>query len=163
MKSGKISGDNRKETEEKLELTEKNKRNAEHFAEKTGNQLRHMFSNFRNESKETKQMAEVFFKMLEQKLKLNERTEPPTPAEVKEAIAQLKDVGRIGFFASVSLLPGGTFSLLGLELLARKFGIKNFTFAPSSFRKKAHNPTISDNKNIKAKDMDIPSSQRKNH
>ncbi|MFW5768222.1 MAG: hypothetical protein ACOCXO_07640, partial [Bacteroidota bacterium] len=50
-----------------------------------------------------------------------------------------KDVGRVGFFASVSLLPGGAFSLLGLEMLARKLGVRNFTFIPSSFRKKAEN------------------------
>ena len=34
------------------------------------------------------------------------------------------------------ILPGGIVSLLGLELLARKFGIKGFNLVPSSFRKK---------------------------
>ena len=56
--------------------------------------------------------------------------------EVKAAIEQLKDIGRISVFASVSILPGGGISLIGLELLARKFGVKNFTFIPTSFRKK---------------------------
>lgn len=56
--------------------------------------------------------------------------------EVKDAIEQLKDVARISVFATISILPGGGFSLVGLELLARKFGINSFTFVPSSFRKK---------------------------
>jgi hypothetical protein len=147
MKSDKTRHNKRKETAKKPYLSEKDKLEAENFAENAGNQLKRLFGNFRNESKETKQMAEVFFKMLEQKLKLHERSEPPTPEEVKQAIEQLKDVGRIGFFASVSILPGGAFSLLGIELLARKFGIKNFTFAPSSFRKKPSGKGISDRKN----------------
>jgi hypothetical protein len=42
----------------------------------------------------------------------------------------------LSVFASVSILPGGGVSLLGLELLARKMGIKNFTFIPSSFRRR---------------------------
>lgn len=88
----------------------------------------------KNEVGETREMADTFFKLLSNKLKLNERTAPPTEAEVKAAIEQLKDMGRISVFASVSILPGGGFSLIGLELLARRFGVKNFTFVPSSFR-----------------------------
>ena len=90
----------------------------------------------RNEAVETKEMADTFFKLLSAKLKLDERKTPPSEDEVRVAIEQLKDVGRISVFASISILPGGGFSLIGLELLARKFGIKNFTFVPSSFRKK---------------------------
>jgi hypothetical protein len=45
-------------------------------------------------------------------------------------------MGRFSVFATVSILPGGGFSLIGLELLARKFGVNNFTFVPSAFRKK---------------------------
>ncbi|MFC2118775.1 hypothetical protein ACFLSY_09065 [Bacteroidota bacterium] len=88
------------------------------------------------EADETKEMAQSFFKMLEHKLNLNERDDPPSKEEVKAAIEQLKDVGRFSLFATVSILPGGGISLIGLELLARKFGIRNFTFIPSSFRKK---------------------------
>ena len=88
------------------------------------------------EVKETREMARLFFRLLAQKLKLNERDEPPTKEEVKEAIEQLKDIGRISVFASVSILPGGGISLIGLEILARKFGVKNFTLIPTSFRKK---------------------------
>ena len=67
---------------------------------------------------------------------MSNRKEPPSEEEVKAAIEQLKDIGRISVFATVSILPGGGFSLIGLELLARKYGIKNFTLVPSSFRKK---------------------------
>ncbi len=109
---------------------------ARYFSNTVWKHMKSVWGNIKNEGHETQQMAEVFFKMLEQKLELDKRSDPPSEEEVKEAIRQLKDVGRIGFFASVSLLPGGAFSLLGLELLARKFGIKHFSFIPSSFRKK---------------------------
>ena len=91
------------------------------------------------EARETKEMAQSFFKLLESKLDLSKRKEPPTPEEVKAALEQLKDVGRFSVFATISIIPGGGFSLIGLELLARKFGVKNFTFLPSSFRKKDKN------------------------
>lgn len=91
------------------------------------------------EAKETEEMAQSFFRLLEHKLRLGERKEPPSEEEVKAAIEQLKDVGRFSVFATISIIPGGGFSLIGLELLARKFGVKNFTFVPSSFRKKEKN------------------------
>jgi len=88
------------------------------------------------EADETKEMAESFFRLLEHKLNLKERSTPPTKEEVKSAIEQLKDVGRFSIFITAVILPGGVISLIGLELLARKFGVVNFTFVPSSFRKK---------------------------
>lgn len=88
------------------------------------------------EVNETREMAQLFFRLLESKLNLEQRKEPPTKEEVKNAIEQLKDVGRFSLFTSISLIPGGGFSLLGLELLARKLGIRHFTFVPSAFRKK---------------------------
>ncbi len=88
------------------------------------------------EASETKEMAVSFFNLLEHKLKLNERSVPPGEEEVLEAIEQLKDVGRFSVFSAAVILPGGVVSLLGLEMLARKYGIK-FTFIPSSFRKNA--------------------------
>jgi hypothetical protein len=88
------------------------------------------------EAQETKDMARLFYRVLAARLNLEKRTRPPTPEEVKEAIEQLKDIARISIFASVSLLPGGGFSLVGLELLARKFGIRGFTFVPSAFRRR---------------------------
>ncbi len=87
------------------------------------------------EAVETREMAELFFRLLEEKLNLENRSEPPTKEEVRAAIEQLKDVGRFSVFITAVILPGGVFSLIGLELLARKFGI-NFTIVPSSFRKK---------------------------
>jgi hypothetical protein len=88
------------------------------------------------EAGETEVMARSFFKMLEAKLDLSGRTEPPTEEEVKAAIEQLKDVGRFSIFATLVILPGGIVSLVGLEILARKFGVKGFNLVPSSFRKK---------------------------
>jgi hypothetical protein len=88
------------------------------------------------EAGETEQMATSFFKLLEAKLDLSGRKEPPTEEEVKAAIEQLKDVGRFSIFTTLVILPGGVVSLLGLEMLARKFGLKGFNLIPSSFRKK---------------------------
>lgn len=109
---------------------------ASKYSAKTKAAIEDVARGTRNEATETKEMAETFFKLLSSKLKLDERSTPPTEEEVKAAIEQLKDVGRISVFASISILPGGGFSLIGLELLARKFGIENFTIVPSSFRKK---------------------------
>jgi len=86
------------------------------------------------EAEETRKMAESFFRLLEHKLKLKERTDPPSREEVREAIEQLKDMGRFSIFITAVILPGGVISLIGLELLARKFGIE-FSFIPSRFRK----------------------------
>jgi hypothetical protein len=87
------------------------------------------------EARETEEMAQSFFRLLSHKLNLKNRQEPPGEEEVKQAIDQLKDIGRLSVFATISIIPGGGFSLIGLELLARKFGVRNFTFVPSSFRK----------------------------
>jgi len=94
------------------------------------------------EASDIQDMARLFFRMLEIKLDLKNRQEPPTEEEVKESIEQLKDIGRISLFATISLLPGGGFSLIGLELLARKFGVKSFTLVPRFLRNK-HRKRIS--------------------
>ena len=91
---------------------------------------------FGEETEETEKMARSFFKLLEAKLDLSGRKEPPSEEEVKAAIEQLKDVGRFSIFTTLVILPGGVVSLLGLELLARKFGIRGFNLIPSSFRKR---------------------------
>ncbi len=109
---------------------------AKRFVSSVMNSLQKVRSGMKNEWHETQEMAQSFFKMLEHKLNLNERSDPPSKEEVQKAVEQLVDVARFSFFASVSILPGGGVSLIGLELLARKFGIKNFSLVPSSFRKK---------------------------
>jgi hypothetical protein len=88
------------------------------------------------EAGETEDMARSFFKLLEAKLDLSGRKEPPSEAEVKAAIEQLKDVGRFSIFTTLVILPGGVISLLGLELLARRFGVRGFNLIPSSFRRR---------------------------
>ena len=110
-------------------------RKAKRFARKSMRAIKKTVQGVGQEAVETKDMARLFFRMLESKLELKKRTEPPTPEEVKEAIEQLKDIGRISVFASISIIPGGGFSLIGLEILARKFGIEKFTFVPSAFHK----------------------------
>jgi hypothetical protein len=109
---------------------------AKKYAAKTNDLISEGIKAMGQEVEETEQMARSFFKMLEAKLNLNGRTDPPSEEEVKAAIEQLKDVGRFSIFTTLVILPGGVVSLLGLELLARKFGIRGFNLVPSSFRKK---------------------------
>ena len=90
------------------------------------------------EANETEQMARSFFRVLEAKLDLSGRTTPPSEEEVKEAIEQLKDVGRFSLFSTLVILPGGVISMVGLELLARRFGVRGFNLVPSSFRKEGN-------------------------
>jgi len=106
------------------------------FARKAKRSVTYLGKGFGQEYDETKDMAKVFFGLLEEKLNLRERETVPSEEEVKKAIEQLKDIGRLSIFSSISIIPGGGFSLIGLELMARKFGVKNFTFVPSAFRKK---------------------------
>lgn len=106
------------------------------FAAKSGKVLKSGLKGVGQEAVETKEMTQSFFRLLASKLDLQNRKEPPTKEEVKAAIEQLKDVGRFSIFATISILPGGGVSLIGLEILARKLGVKNFTFVPSAFKKK---------------------------
>jgi len=117
-------------------ITEEHKIFARIYARKAKNHIDHAIEGMDNEALETCEMARSFFRMLEYELNLNDRTDPPTKEEVRAAIEQLKDVGRFSLFVTAIILPGGVISLVGLELLARKFGIMNFTLVPSSFRKK---------------------------
>lgn len=110
---------------------------ARSLLDKFGASANGFLKNLNQEKDETREMAQTFFRLLADKLQLDKRSEPPTSQEVKEAISQLKDVGRFSFFASFSILPGGGAFLIALELLARKYGITWFTFVPSSFRKKS--------------------------
>ena len=113
----------------------RSRRFAKKYAAITSKLISEGVSAFGKEAEETEQMARSFFKLLEAKLDLSGRKEPPSEEEVKAAIEQLKDVGRFSFFTTMVILPGGVVSLLGLELLARKFGIRGFNLIPSSFRK----------------------------
>ena len=114
----------------------RSRRFAKKYADKTSKLISEGITAFGKEAEETEQMTLSFFKLLEAKLDLSGRKEPPSEEEVKAAIEQLKDVGRFSFFTTMVILPGGVISLLGLEMLARKFGIKGFNLIPSSFRKK---------------------------
>ena len=109
---------------------------ARKYAAKTKGLIDEGISIVGEEAGETEEMARSFFKLLEAKLDLSGRKEPPSEEEVKAAIEQLKDVGRFSIFTTLVILPGGVVSLLGLELLARRFGIRGFNLIPSSFRKR---------------------------
>ena len=107
---------------------------ASRFARKQNKMIKKGVKGLGQEAVETKEMAQSFYKLLSSKLNLSGRKEPPTEEEVKAAIEQLKDIGRFSVFTTISIIPGGGFSLIGLEVLAKKLGVKNFTFLPSAFR-----------------------------
>ena len=109
---------------------------ARKYADKTWGGIKKGMRAVGKEANETEEMAISFFKILEHKLNLSDREDPPTKEEVKRAIEQLKDVGRFSLFTTMVILPGGVISLVGLDLLARKLGLKDFTLVPTSFRKK---------------------------
>jgi len=109
---------------------------ARKYANKTKGLIDEGISIVGEEAEETEEMARSFFKLLEAKLDLSGRKEPPSEEEVKAAIEQLKDVGRFSIFTTLVILPGGVVSLLGLELLARRFGIRGFNLIPSAFRRR---------------------------
>ena len=108
---------------------------ARRYASKAKQQIDKVLKGVDKEAEETREMASSFFRLLEHKLNLNERTDPPSKEEVKAAVRQLMDVGRFSVFVTAVILPGGVISLIGLELLAKKYGI-NFTLIPSAFKKK---------------------------
>ena len=115
-------------------VSEESRLFANEYAQKARNFIDKTMMGIDREAEETREMASSFFRLLEHKLNLSERTDPPGKEEVKAAVEQLKDVGRYSVFVTAVILPGGVISLVGLEMLARKYGI-NFSFIPSAFRK----------------------------
>ena len=116
-------------------INEENRLFANRYAIKARRFIDNTLKGIDQEALETREMASSFFRLLEHELKLNERTDPPSKEEVKAALQQLKDVGRFSIFVTAVILPGGVISLIGLELLARKYGI-NFSLIPTAFKKK---------------------------
>ena len=108
---------------------------ASKYARKAKVHLDKVLKGVDREAEETREMASSFFRLLEHKLNLSNRPDPPSKEEVMAAVEQLKDVGRFSIFVTAVILPGGVISLIGLELLARQYGIK-FSLIPSAFKKK---------------------------
>jgi hypothetical protein len=129
-------------------VNEENRLFAKRYASKARGFIDKAMKGIDKEAVETREMASSFFRLLEHKLNLNERTDPPSKEEVKAAIEQLKDVGRYSVFITAVVLPGGVVSLMGLEMLARNYGIK-FSFIPEAFRKKNKGSEKDDEKNPK--------------
>ena len=84
----------------------------------------------KQEKQETKEMVRIFLKMLSKRL--GNRPDKATPEEVKAAMEQLKDMGKVAAaaFALFGPLPAGDEALLiGTELLAKKFDMSIFPSA----------------------------------
>ena len=109
------------------------------FARVLKNKILQAFESIGQEADETKLMVNSFFRLLQSKLDIKKRKVPPTEEEIKSAIAQLKDIGKFSVVASIFMLPGGSLPLIGMELLAKKLGVKNFSLMPSAFKKKEEN------------------------
>lgn len=92
----------------------------------------------KDEGKETAEMLKTFNLVIRQRLNLDKRKDPPTEQELKDAIAQLKDVPKLAVFASIFggiswFIPGSTTAYLIIAI-----GLYNSTkgkvnLIPSSF------------------------------
>ncbi len=84
------------------------------------------------EKVETKEMVTTLVRLLKSKLahRISDR-DAPTEAEIRKALEQLKDVGKVAVVATVLLgpLPGDEPLLLALEFLAQRFGMSLFPSA----------------------------------
>lgn len=133
--------------------SEEHKLFARSYARKAKRRIDKTLSGLGKEASETNEMAKSFFKLLEHKLKLGERSDPPTKEEVKAALEQLKDIGKISVFITAVVLPGGVFSLLGMEMLARRFNI-DFSMIPSAFKKQKNSSELIQQENSGKKRSD---------
>lgn len=95
-----------------------------------------MFTAFKDESVETRDMLRTFIKQGKGQLLLSKQTEPPTEEEIKQAIDQLKDLPRfLPFIVFVTVpVPGITESYVLLAVTLEKWLGEKFTLLPSSFR-----------------------------
>lgn len=101
---------------------------AKQFAKWAAEKIIALKKGLNRERQETIDMIKTFFKLLKHKLKGKEK---PSKKEIVAAIAQLKDVAKVALVVGVLMgpLPGDEPLLLGLELLARKFGFSVFPSA----------------------------------
>jgi len=74
----------------------------------------------RRESTQTKEMVLVFKDLLHKQLGGNKN---PSEEEVKEAIKQLKDVGKISALLPLVMLPGSVLTIPILVKIGKKFNI----------------------------------------
>jgi len=133
-------------------ISEEHRVFASWYARKAKQSIDKAMKGIDQEARETREMASSFYRLLEHKLNLSNRTDPPSREEVKAAVKQLKDVGRYSVFVTAVIFPGGVVSLLGLELLARRYGI-SFSFIPNAFRKSEKGSSEESDRNTP---MEIP-------
>jgi len=74
----------------------------------------------RRESTQTKEMVVTFKDLLHKQLGGNKN---PSEEEVKEAIKQLKDVGKISALLPLVMLPGSVLTIPILVKIGKKFNI----------------------------------------
>ena len=84
------------------------------------------------ESRETRDMMKVFGKTLAKKLG---KKYEPTEKEMKEAITQLKDVGKIGFLVPFMMMPGSVITVPALVKLGKKYGVDMLPTAFTDIKK----------------------------
>lgn len=80
------------------------------------------------EARETKDMMSTFVDLLHSKISSKKS---PTEHDVRKAIEQMKDVGKMSFLVPIFLAPGGGPITIALEMIAKRYGK---TILPSSFK-----------------------------
>jgi hypothetical protein len=90
----------------------------------------HLLKALKQEGVDSKHMMKTFFDELRMKLHIGNRQ--PTEDDIKKALTQLKDVGKLGVIATLFLAPAGTLTVPVLEKIANKYGTSLF---PDAFRR----------------------------
>lgn len=95
-----------------------------------------MFTAFKDEGVETRDMLRTFIKQGKGQLLLSKQAEPPTEEEIQQAIDQLKDLPKfLPFIVFVTVpVPGITESYVLLAVTLEKWLGEKFSLLPSSFR-----------------------------
>tara|TARA_R110002074_G_scaffold67007_2_gene158018 strand:- start:10029 stop:10544 length:516 start_codon:yes stop_codon:yes gene_type:complete len=83
----------------------------QHKASDTKTISKNLITAFKHEGLETRDMISVFNRQLRKKLNLKDRSDNPSPKELKDALTQLKDIPKLLPYAAIMLaapIPGSS-------------------------------------------------------
>ncbi len=96
---------------------------AKKYAEVAIKKLQQAKTGLKKEGELTSEMIDTFFRLLKSMM-AKYKSEKPTNDEVKKALFQLKQVGKVGFVGALLMgpIPGDEPLIIILEIVARRFG-----------------------------------------
>ena len=101
------------------------------------NLSKNIVSAFKQEGKETTSMFKIFNRQLRKKLNLKNRSDNPTPEEIKEALSQLRDIPKLAPYALIMLaapIPGSSALYTVFAYYLNKKSNGKLNILPSSFQ-----------------------------